>query len=374
MSVRKSILRGRQVWLVEVKRDKGRFHRRRFFDRRRYQKTDALEAEAKLIAEYEASKIGNLFCSSNLHPGVIQRHGGSIPFAVFAGQYLKLQDESRSGFANKERNVRLHLLPYFGDTPLEQITRLMVDQFRRYLRTSPIRGRKKPRSPKTVNNILATLSTILNLAYDYELIGRVPKIKKEPVPKTDPQGLTRDEGQRLVAALDERWRPLIQTALLTGLRRGELYELRWGDVVFEGVEPYVRVTRSVVVKSGKYRVKSTKGMRGRTVPLCEQLVGILRTIQPEGARAEDLVFPGDSGEYLREDRMYKIVVGAGRKGLRKHVRPHMLRHTFASWAYQAGVPPQVVQMWLGHADVTTTQRYARLGPDVGRGWIERVAL
>ncbi len=201
----------------------------------------------------------------------------------------------------------------------------------------------------------------------------MPKVKKEPVPKSDPQGLTRDEGQRLVAALDERWRPLIQMALLTGLRRGELYELRWGDVVFDEAGPYVRVTRSVVIRFGKYRVKPTKGERGRTVSLCEDLVGILRGIRPEGAKAEDLVFPEVDGGYMREKRMYEEVVSAGHKGLGKHVRPHMLRHTFASWAYQGGVPPQVVQAWLGHADVTTTQRYAHLGPDAGRGWIERVA-
>ncbi len=167
MSVRKSVLRGRQVWLVEVKRNGGRFHRRRFFDRRRYHKSDALEAEARLLAEYEATRIGELFCNSNLHPGIIGVHGGSIPFALFAGQYLKLQDESRSGFANKERNVRLHLLPFFGGTPLEQISRLMIDQFRKHLRTEPIPGRGTPRRPKTINNILTTLSTILNLAYEY---------------------------------------------------------------------------------------------------------------------------------------------------------------------------------------------------------------
>lgn len=46
-----------------------------------------------------------------------------------------------------------------------------------------------------------------------------------------------------------------------------------------------------------------------------------------------------------------------------HVHPHLLRYTFASHCYMQRVPPQVVQKWLGHASVTTTERYAHLRPD-----------
>ncbi len=53
-----------------------------------------------------------------------------------------------------------------------------------------------------------------------------------------------------------------------------------------------------------------------------------------------------------------------------HVRPHILRHTFASRAYQRGVPPQRVQKWLGHASITTTERYAHLAEEAGDALID----
>lgn len=373
MSVRKSTLRGRPVWLVEVKRDKGNFHRRRFLDRRHFLKTDALAIEAQLLAEFSSSKHQETPCNSNNPSEPLAQASGSIPFSAFAAQFLNLQDPLRTGFDNKQRNMNLHLLPFFGDTPLKNISRMMVDQFRVRLRTSPVRDRSGPRKPKTINNILTTLRTVLNLAYEYELINRVPTIKKEPVPKRDPEGLAPGEPEQLLEATAPEWRPLIHTALLTGLRRGELYELRWRDINLDCEDPFIRVTRSVVIKSGTYRVKSTKGMRGRTVPLCTKLAKILRRHRLPTDRPDDLVFTEDSGGYMREKRLYRLVVDAGARALNRHVRPHMLRHTFASRAYQEGVPAQVIQMWLGHADITTTQRYAHVRPETGRDLIERLA-
>ncbi len=370
MSVRATKRRGRDIWHVEVRRARGEFvfHRRRFLDRRRFRKVDAQAVEAELIAEFEAKLKGRVFCRGIDHPGEFTQLTGAVGFRQFADQYLAIQDPSRTDFRNKRRNVQLHLVPFFGDTPIEEISRMMIDLFRVRLRTTPMRRKSGRRSPSTINNILTTLRSILNLAYDYELIGRVPKVRKEPVAKQDPLFLTREEMGEVLAAVPKRWRPLVYTGLMTGLRRGELYELRWGDVQLEGEEPQIRVTRSVRVLGKKYDVRPTKGMRGRTVPLCRSMVRLLREIRPQDAQADGLVF-SENGGYLSEKRLYGVVVKAGKKGLERRVWPHMLRHTFASWAYAGGVPPQVVQMWLGHADVVTTQRYAHLGPGAGRGLI-----
>ncbi len=321
-----------------------------------------------MIEEFEAKLKGHVLCSSNEHPGIFAQLTGAVGFSTFAEQYLALQDPTRTDYRNKRRNVHLHLVPFFGETPLEEISRMMIDHLRVRLRTTPMRRKPGRRSPRTINNILTTLRTILNLASEYELLDKVPRVKKEPVAKQDPLFLERDEAAKLLEQVPGRWRPLVYTAVMTGLRRGELYELRWGDVQLEGEDPQIRVTRSVRVLGQNYDVRPTKGMRGRTVPLCESMVRLLREIRPHNAQADGLVF-SENGGYLSEKRLYGVVVKAGEKGLGRHIWPHMLRHTFASWAYAGGVPPQVVQMWLGHADVTTTQRYAHLGPSVGRGLI-----
>lgn len=379
MSVRSITRRGKKVWRVQVIRDGGAFNRRRFLDRSKYLKADALRVEAEIIAEYDAQSGGDNQAHNQPHQHPQPRFARPTPavptFRSFARRYLALQDSTRPDFRNKQRNLRIHLIPFFDATPLDQVSRMMIDEFRMKLRNRPKQASRKlggASRPRTINNILTTLNSLLNLAHEYELIGRVPKVKKEKVPREDPIFLTFEESERLVAATPARWRPLVETAILTGMRRAELMELRWGDLHFEAGRPYVRVQRGLeILKGGAYRVKSTKGNRARSVPLCRRLVEILQAMRPAEAKPEDLVFTEDEGGYLTARRLYRVVVDAGEAaGLTKQVRPHLLRHTFASRAYLRGVPPQILQKWMGHADITTTQRYAHLTHDAGEDLID----
>jgi integrase len=162
-------------------------------------------------------------------------------------------------------------------------------------------------------------------------------------------------------------------AIRTGLRQGELQELRWNDLSF-GPRAYVRVSRSVRRSSGGAReVKTTKGARPRSVPLTSDIVAALLAHR-RGARDDALVFPDERGSYFDADRFRRALDEAAKAAkVNKHVHPHLLRHTFASHAMMRGVPVQVIQKWLGHAHVTTTERYAHLRPDSGDELIELLA-
>jgi integrase len=108
-------------------------------------------------------------------------------------------------------------------------------------------------------------------------------------------------------------------------------------------------------------IKEPKGRRARSVPLTPSLAQALREVQGD---PNELVFPGRGGGHRRFDQLYGVVKDAAKAAsLSKHVHPHMLRHTFASHCYMRRVPPQIVQKWLGHSSVTTTERYAHLRPD-----------
>jgi len=405
MSVKAVTRRGNPVWRVQVIRDGGKFNRRRFLDRRSYLKRDAIEAETELIAEYEASKAGagGTTSENNPAPGrtpksIIELQPtpawelgalGEVPlFAAFAEQYLVVQDHSRPDFKNKERTVRLHLLPFFGETPLSEISRQMIDMFKVKLRTPTgeratsrrtrnatqprITSRRKggPKSPKTINNLLTTLRSILNLAYDYELVDRVPRIKMEPIKKRDADFLDDDEVAAFLGAAPPQWRVFLLTAIRTGLRRGELFELRWGDLHLDARRPFLRVSRALHKDAGVWRVKEPKGGKPRSVPLSKELLRALQELH-SGQGPNDLVFADENGEYLHRDGLWRLVVNTAREArIDKHVHPHLLRHTFASHCYQRGIPPQVVQQWLGHANIATTERYAHLTPDTGEELID----
>ena len=393
MSVKPATHRGKPVWRVQVIRDGGAFNRRRFLDRRRFTKQHALDAEAELVAEYEAQAQAARQ-GPPLAPLQATAPASTAPtFAAFAATYLALQNPARSDTRNKARHLQLHLIPRLGPLRLDAITPLVIDALRLDLRTTtgdpatsrrartrpepPTSSRRKgaPKSPKTINNILAALRAVLLLALDYGLIPRVPRIRMERVPRPDPVFLDDPEIDRLLAATPPEWRLILFTAVRTGLRRGELMALRWADLHLHADPPTLRVQYSVRIEpDGTLHTKEPKGGRPRTVPLTHDLAAALRAHRPPRAKPSALVFPGPVHGHLDHQRLWRVTAQAARDAdLDKHVHPHLLRHTFASQCYRRGIPPQLVQMWLGHAQLSTTERYAHLAPLAGAELIERLA-
>ncbi|MCA8972836.1 MAG: site-specific integrase [Planctomycetes bacterium] len=412
MSVRSTTFKGRPYWLVDVCRDGKR--RRRHLDRKTHRKRDALAVERQMIAALDEPQEGELsrnhdtidqntqtVTADEIPIAKVESPAQRVPeskrrepptFASFAREYLDVQDKSRSNYQNKERDLRLHLVPFFGEIPIDEITRRHIDRFKAHMRKprgerassrrskhrkeKALTGRRKggPMSPKTINNTLGTLRTMLRMAADYGLIDRVPRIQFEKVEKNDPQFLEFEESTRVIEATSPEWRTLVHFAVATGLRRGELMEVRWGDLQLNRAPAQVRVRRGVRRRpNGSWESKATKSERPRSVPLDEELAAMLRA-QQDGARHTDLVFPGADGGYLSVDQLYREVVAAAQRAdVDKHVHPHMLRHTFASQSTMTGVPTQVVQRWMGHASYSTTERYAHLAPDFGEELIEEVA-
>ena len=159
------------------------------------------------------------------------------------------------------------------------------------------------------------------------------------------------------AAID---RTFYVTAVMAGLRHGELIALRWRDV--DWVAGRVRVRQNHVL--GEF--DTPKSRRGsRSVPMAERLAGELdRLHKALGAPDDDaLVFPDPiTGEPLDKAanlRRYRKVLS---RGARRDAQPHGLRHTFGTRMAAAGVPMRVLQEWMGHRDIPTTQRYADYAP------------
>jgi integrase len=139
-------------------------------------------------------------------------------------------------------------------------------------------------------------------------------------------------------------------AAQTGLRLAELTGLRCGDVEL-GTGAHVRCTG--------------KGRKERCVPLTSSIAGLLRSwLKERNGRPEDPVFPTRSGRRLSDDAVERRIhihhslatrrcpsLGA------KRLTPHVLRHTSAMSLLLAGVDVAVIALWLGHADIRSTQAY-----------------
>jgi site-specific recombinase XerD len=154
--------------------------------------------------------------------------------------------------------------------------------------------------------------------------------------------LTRWEGRRD--------RALIALAVQTGLRLSELTGTNCGDIKL-GAGAHLRCTG--------------KGRKQRCVPLTAPTAAILRVwIQERGGLRDDPLFPTRTGRRLSDDAVetriatYKAVATQCCPSLgNKKLTPHVLRHTCAMTLLRAGVDVAVIALWLGHADVRSTQPY-----------------
>ena len=188
------------------------------------------------------------------------------------------------------------------------------------------------------------------------LIQRVLAIPQKRFDRDLVTFLTRAELDALLAAPNQATRlgrrdyALLVLAAQTGLRVSEFTRLRVEDLVF-GVGAHVRC--------------HGKGRKERCTPLTRQTAAVMRAWLAENrATATDHVFPSQRGTTLSRDAVERLVskyadAAAARCPTlaRKHVTPHVLRHSTAVGLLEAGVDRAVIALWLGHESVETTQMY-----------------
>ncbi len=293
-------------------------------------------------------------------------------FMVYSENNNKL-----STVATKRAILERHLVPAFGNTPLDRIRLAELEEFKAAMKKkkSAARGRKgtptkwaiKKRygaqpttlSLKAINNVLAVLRRLLSLAYEQGVMPFMPKVKLFRTEKTTFDFLTFDEAERLLEAVDPEWRTALLVALKTGLRRGEIIGLQWSDL--DLVRGKLNVRRTIWAgHSG-----TPKGGRARVVDMPRSLVEALKAHRHLKGPS---VFCGPKGELLTPGQLKWPLTRALRKsGISRpegRIGWHDLRHTYGSHLAMRGVPVKVIQELMGHASIEMTMRYAHLSPEV----------
>lgn len=263
--------------------------------------------------------------------------------------------------------------------PISELNAEVVEGWRQRTRAT---GKKAV----TVNRELQRLRAAIGKAFEWKMIDHHPFAGVKPL-RHDKTGIVRflsdDEETRLRQALlnrDEKLRqerrsfnhwlrirgreelpertdeycdhlqPLVLLALNTGLRRGELFQLRWTDV---------NLTSKWLVVRGS----NAKNEQTRRIPLNVEAVEVLKKWQSSSSKESALaqVFPGEDGKHL-------TTINTAWRSLRSAAelddfRFHDLRHHFASRLVQSGIDLNTVRELLGHADISMVLRYAHLSPD-----------
>jgi integrase len=288
-------------------------------------------------------------------PGMV-RTGAT--FADACAEYLRYIGEDRGRKASTVNDYRsiinTHLLPAFGEKPIEDITVAAVEAFQAGLAKRVFGGR--PITPRTRNKILNVLHGIFARARRVWGLPLNPAAELERYPgrnSGDIEVFSPEEVHALIrAAHDERDAAIYTTAAFTGLRMGELRALRWRDVDFP--RSVVRVRSSYA--AGELSVP--KSSKVRSVPMVDEVAQHLAKLSGREwfTSDDDLVFGEADGGWLNDDRLRRRYGSALEAAGLRRLRFHDLRHTFGSLAITRADIVEV-QAWMGHADIQTTMRY-----------------
>lgn len=261
--------------------------------------------------------------------------------------------------------IRLHLAPFFGDTPIRRASAKQIETLITELQRDGLR-------PKSVRNYVGTLATLLNFAVRKKWLASTPMTAVDLPALTagdeldDPlRFLLPSEVHALAdAALPGLYqaidRALYLTAAFTGLRQGELRGLLWQHVDFDASR--VRAFENLV----RGMRTSPKSRRGRSVPMARTVAHALLVVRADSnwTRPHESVFadPVTGRPIARTPMMRRYRAALTAADLDPAFRFHDLRHTFGTSMARAGEPVTTIQAWLGHSDLKTTQRYMHYAP------------
>jgi integrase len=252
------------------------------------------------------------------------------------------------------RIITRHVLPALGRHKVKGVTFTDVDRLHRRISTA---------APYQANRCLSVCSKMFALAVRWRMRADNPC---KDIARNKEHGrvryLTEDELDRLLAALngyrDQRIAAIFRLLLLTGSRRGEVLSMRWEDLNLRAgiwTKPHTR----------------TKQKEQHAVPLSAAARAVLAKLAAD-KDPSGFVFPagrGASGPMRTVEKPWKTLCrAAGIIGL----RPHDLRHDYASRLVSAGVSLHIVGGLLGHKKSSSTSRYAHVFDDALRAATEQV--
>ena len=333
------------------------WHRYRFRGRKKVLKLGEYPSvnvsDARLMVHENKNMLAR-----DLDPADERNKRRKVPtLSEFAAEtYLPYAKQHKRSWKDDESKLRRDIGATMGSIPINEITTRDVMQLHSAIGNRAAAG--------TANRYLALLSGMFSLAIKCELLVRNPAKSVKKFKEADPREryLSGDELSRFLVALNAEAGQTAANAivllLLTGLRRMELFSLRWTEV---------DLSRATI------RLLLTKSGRGRTVVLNSQALGILSNIRQDAESGCPWVFPAYRGDGHLVDVRKALARAMARADI-SNLRPHDLRRSFASLGINAGVDLYQIKDLLGHSSVAVTQRaYAHLQQGTLRSASEVVA-
>ena len=280
---------------------------------------------------------------------------GKPPFDQKLRSYLHFCRAEKGLAVNTIQSYRLDLTRFGAFLADSDLASVHLDFLRAYvdhLRASGLANRSIARQITTLKGFFGYLTEEREIPADPTELLAAPKIESAL-----PKYLDAPRVERLLASPSEqsptglRDRAMLDLLYATGLRVGELVNLRMGDL--DDAEGTVRVlgkgNRQRLVPVGRDALKSIENYCGQSRP------------QLMKGRVSPYLFVTARGTRMTRQGFWKLLRAHGKEaGIFKNLSPHVLRHTFATHLLEGGADLRSLQAMLGHADIGTTQLYTHV--------------
>jgi integrase len=297
--------------------------------------------------------------------------GKTGPFTVADAieDYLTFLETNRKSAVDARARANAFILPALGNVEVESLKTKQLTTWHARLAHMPprLRTRKgeeqkhremgksdeaKRRRRSSANRVFTILKAALNRAWRFGKVSSDSAWRRvEPFKNVDRariRYLTVTEAQRLINASDPDFRLLVQAALQTGARYGELLQLQVHDFNPD---------------SGTVAIRQSKSGKVRHVVLTDEGVALFKRLTVGRAGNEPLLRKANGEQWLPSHQGRPMRDACERAKIDPPMSFHGLRHTWASLAVMAGVPLLVVAKNLGHADTRMVERhYGHLAP------------
>lgn len=260
-----------------------------------------------------------------------EKHRGKVPWTTAVVAYMK-EKQGQPSYPQDLARLR-ELNPWLGHVHVQDISRGVVEDIKAELRTK--------KSPATVNRTLNLIRAILNYAVRREWLDHAPYIQSLKLPPPKVEYLTPGEVDALLPHLKVHQQEWLMLALSTGLRMRNLTHLTWDQVNL--------FTREITL--------TVKGGYQRTIPLDDDAMTVLKARARESTEGRVLLYRGKPYDRVG---VRALNTAAKAAGIKKHIHPHLLRHTFASWHIMSGTSLAELQQLGGWAKLESVMIYAHL--------------
>jgi len=284
---------------------------------------------------------------------------GNMRLAAWVDKWLELNEArlSPSTLVSYRIYADVHYKPYFGQIKLKQLSELHIREY--------LNGKLKVLSPTTVRKHFFVLRRMLQ-----DIMKHKNPAKDIPAPVAEdyqPRVPTAAEFLTLLESVrGTRDEIVILLAGWCGLRRGEIFALKWDDIDYEGLT--IRIDEARAISLDGYVDKKPKSKKGvRVVAVPGELLDLIREYRKSLDVVDERIFPVRPDHY---STYFGGLVAAA--GLPDAIRFHDLRHYHASWLYDQGIPDQYAADRLGHDIQVLKGIYQHIGVDKERELDDKV--